>query len=105
MHPPLDRPHPDCEDVIQALRACHSNNWKKYTGGCNTIKVALDQCFKFEKDRLLKEMNKELPGKRDKQEEIIKKAFGKNLTFQEYLEKDKDHQAELRNKKERGQQL
>jgi COX assembly protein 2 len=105
MHPPLDRSHPDCGDVILALRACHDDTWKKYTGGCNMIKVALDQCFKLEKDRLLKEMNKELPGKRDKQEEIIKKAFGKEMTFREYLQKDKEYQAELQNKKERGQQL
>lgn len=98
MHPPLDRPHPDCQEVIQALQACHADTWKKYTGGCNEIKVSLDQCLKYEKKRLLDEMNKDLPEQRTQQEEVIKKAFGKQLTFQEYLKQDKEFQAELEKK-------
>ena len=100
MHPPLDRPHPDCEDIIQALKDCHANGWKKYTGGCNDIKVEMDKCFKAEKDRLLKEMNRRLPAMRRKQEEIIKDAFGKQMTFQEYLQQDKEY---LEEKKKAGQ--
>ena len=96
MHPPLDRPHPDCEDVIQSLRACHDDAWQKYTGGCNDIKVALDVCFKAEKERLLKEMNQQLPAMRKKQEAIIKEAFGKRQTFSEYLQQDAEYQAELK---------
>jgi COX assembly mitochondrial protein 2 len=95
MHPPLDRPHPDCNEVIEELRTCH-DNWKlKYTGGCNEIKVRLDKCLKEEKKRLLAEMDKDLPERRARQEDIIKTAFGKKETFSEYLQKDKDYQREM----------
>jgi len=98
MHPPLDRPHPDCQEEIKALNNCHDDTWKKYTGGCNDIKVALDKCFKQEKKRLLDELNKDLPEKRKQQEEIVMKAFGKQMTFQEYLKQDKDYQSEMERK-------
>lgn len=104
MHPPLDRPHPDCQEAIQALYECHNDNWKKYTGGCNDIKVSLDQCLKYEKKRLLDEMNKDLPEQRNQLEEVIKKAFGKQMTFQEYLKQDKEYQAELVKKNKGSEQ-
>ena len=103
MHPPLDRPHPDCQDVITALRQCHANTWSKYTGGCNSIKVALDECLKFEKKRLLDELNKDLPERRLKHEEMVKKAFGKDKTFREYLQTDKEYQDAVEKKRSRGQ--
>lgn len=93
MHPPLDRPHPDCEGVVQALKACHADAWKKFTGGCNETKFELDRCFKVEKRRLLNEMNKDLDERRTKQEEIMREAFGRSMTFSEYLEKDKESRA------------
>ena len=56
MHPPLDRPHPFCQDVITALRACHSENpLSKLIGVCNDQKWALDACFKVEKEAKRKE--------------------------------------------------
>ena len=93
MHPPLDRPHPDCNDIVQELRTCHATNTvTKYIGACNDIKFALDRCFKAEKHRLLSEMNaNELPEYQRQQAEIIKEAFGQSLTFQEYLQQDKDY--------------
>ena len=91
MHPPLDRPHPDCEDVVQALKACHFDTWKKFTGGCNTIKYDLDVCFKAEKKRLLDEMNHDLVERKQRHEEVIKQAFGKSMTFTEYLQQDKEY--------------
>ena len=95
MHPPLDRPHPDCNQVIEELRTCHAD-WKlKYFGGCNEIKVSLDRCLKEEKKRLLSEMDKDLPERRARQEDIIKTAFGKKETFSEYLQKDKEYQHEM----------
>ena len=93
MHPPLDRPHPDCQDVIESLRACHANHaFKKYLGACNTIKAALDECLRLEKKRLLDEINQDLPQRKLRQEEIIKEAFGKTMTFSEYLNQDADYQ-------------
>ena len=88
--------------MIQELRICHANRWKKYTGGCNDIKVRLDQCLKAEKKRLLAEMNKDLPDRAKKQEDVVKKAFGKQMTFSEYLKQDKDYQREKQRKS--GQQ-
>jgi COX assembly mitochondrial protein 2 len=95
MHPPLDRPHPDCMEIIQALKSCHVNNTiSKYFGVCNDTKFALDKCFKAEKYRLLSEMNaKELPQFHKEQAEFIKKAFGQSMTFQEYLQQDKEYLA------------
>ena len=102
MHPPLDRPHPDCQGAIDDLKECHLSFWNKYSGGCNDIKVRLDQCLKAEKKRLLDEMNQDLPQMKVKQEEIIKNAFGKNITFSEYLAKDKDYK-EAMDQKRQGQ--
>lgn len=98
MHPPLDRPHPDCHEVIQELKDCHADTWKKFTGGCNDIKTRLDICLREEKKRLLDELNKELPQRKLRQEEVIKQAFGKTMTFSEYLEKDKEYQEEVKRK-------
>jgi COX assembly mitochondrial protein 2 len=93
MHPPLDRPHPDCQDVIKAYKACNLDFWKKYTGGCKTAKVELDQCFRAEKKRLLDEMDKDLKQRKEQEEEMIKEAFGRSMTFSEYLKKDQEKRA------------
>ena len=95
MHPPLDRPHPDCGNVIQQLRECHATKTvTKYMGACNDIKFEMDRCLKAEKERLLKESNVELPEYfQVTQANIIKKAFGQTLTFQEYLKQDKEYLA------------
>jgi COX assembly protein 2 len=95
MHPPLDRPHPDCNEIISELRLCHSDWKKKFTGGCNEIKISLDRCLKAEKKRLLQEMDKDLPERRARQEDMIKTAFGKTETFAEYLKKDHEYQNEI----------
>jgi COX assembly protein 2 len=98
MHPPLDRPHPDCEEIIQTLKACHLDYFKKFTGGCNDFKVNLDKCLKKEKKRILDELNVGLSESKTKEAELIKEAFGKKLTFHEYLKTDKDYQRELKKK-------
>lgn len=98
MHPPLDRPHPDCLEPIAALKECHTDRWRKYTGGCNDLKTALDQCLKAEKKRLLDEMNIGLAERKRHQEDIIAQAFGKKETFREYLAKDPDYQKEVQRK-------
>uniref|UniRef100_A0A7S3DN66 COX assembly mitochondrial protein n=1 Tax=Entomoneis paludosa TaxID=265537 RepID=A0A7S3DN66_9STRA len=95
MHPPLDRPHPDCQDVIKALKACHKDTWKKYTGGCNEAKVALDQCFGREKKRLLAEENKDWGERQVQQQEIMKDVFGRQETYYEFLAKDPEYQKEM----------
>jgi COX assembly protein 2 len=98
MHPPLDRPHPDCEDPIHQLKVCHAHPYKKFTGGCNTLKVSLDQCLKAEKKRILDLLNKDLAENKMKEQDLIKEAFGKTMTFHEYLKTDKDYQRELKKK-------
>jgi COX assembly mitochondrial protein 2 len=93
MHPPLDRPHPDCGEIIKELKVCHmTNTVTKYMGACNDIKFAMDQCLKAEKKRLLVNSNMELPQYYQvEQENLIKEAFGKKMTFQEYLQQDKEY--------------
>ena len=55
MHPPLDRPHPDCQAEIDSLLACHKNfPFTKFMGACNELKTNLDACFKMEKRRMRK---------------------------------------------------
>jgi len=52
MHPPLHRPHPDCEDAVAALLKCHEDHAiGKFFGACNERKRELDRCFKLEKER------------------------------------------------------
>ena len=60
MHPPLFKPHPKCEEVVQALVGCHEErSIAKFWGACNEFKVALDRCFIEEKeDRRRANMNK-----------------------------------------------
>jgi COX assembly protein 2 len=103
MHPALDRPHPDCQEPIQALLECHEHFWVKFTGGCGDAKTLLDQCLRAEKKRLLAELNQDLPERQKEFEQVVKTAFGKEMTFSEYLAKDKEYQAELA-KKEQGEQ-
>ena len=103
MHPPLDRSHPDCQDVIVALKECHLSTWKKYTGGCNRIKEALDICFAIEKEKALYEINKDWRDKKRKHQKAMMVAFGKDETFEEYLAKDKGYQRELAAKKKAQQ--
>ena len=56
MHPPLDRPHPDCQAEIERLLECHrSFPIRKFVGACNEFKTNLDHCFKVEKRRMRKE--------------------------------------------------
>ncbi|KDO23411.1 hypothetical protein SPRG_11504 [Saprolegnia parasitica CBS 223.65] len=46
MHSSLDRPHPECQEIVDALRICHEENpLLKFGGACNDIKAALNQCF------------------------------------------------------------
>ena len=49
MHPPLGRPHPECQEEVKALIFPRGQSFKKYFGACNDRKVALDWCFKKEK--------------------------------------------------------
>ena len=78
------------------------DGWKKFTGGCNNIKRALDNCFKLEKERLLKDLTKDLPNERKEAEDVIKEAFGKRETFQEFLARDKDYQKAMQDKREKA---
>ncbi|KAL9186988.1 hypothetical protein ACHAXT_010708 [Thalassiosira profunda] len=90
MHPPLDRPHPDCQAAIDDLHHCHATTSKLRFWGCNEVKFALDQCLKEEKQRLLKEMNKDAEAKRVAEEKAYQKALGKDVSFEEYLKQDKE---------------
>jgi hypothetical protein len=51
MHPPLDRPHPDCQSEINDLHHCHATTSKMKFWGCNEIKYTLDRCLREEKVR------------------------------------------------------
>ena len=91
MHPPLDRPHPDCQAMIDALHQCHAENSKVFFWRCNKAKGQLDYCLKVEKERMLKELNKDFQQTRTKEDGLMMEALGQKMSFQEYLEKDKGY--------------
>ena len=102
MHPPLDRPHPDCQDEIEALRHCHDTNSKLKFWACNEIKTKLDICFRLEKQRILKETNKHFKEARKEEDAQFAASEGKSMTFQEYLAHDKTYLKELEDVKKTG---
>mmetsp|Transcript_4106 Transcript_4106/g.8241 ORF Transcript_4106/g.8241 Transcript_4106/m.8241 type:complete len:82 (-) Transcript_4106:49-294(-) len=71
MHPPLHRPHPDCESHVFDLENCHATQpYAKFFGVCNDYKMALDKCFREEKERMRREnMNKGRKEEQDWQKE------------------------------------
>mmetsp|Transcript_25474 Transcript_25474/g.55119 ORF Transcript_25474/g.55119 Transcript_25474/m.55119 type:complete len:111 (+) Transcript_25474:104-436(+) len=92
MHPPLDRPHPDCEEQVDALRQCHATTSKFKFWACNELKYAMDQCLREEKKRMLVDMNKDFEAKRQREEDAFRDAIGQELTFEEYLKQDAEYQ-------------
>jgi hypothetical protein len=35
-----------CKEFFLALEACHADNWRKWTGGCNGDKNELNMCLR-----------------------------------------------------------
>ena len=95
MHPPLNRPHPDCQMQIDALRECQQTRSKFKVWACNELKYRMDQCFKEEKERILKELNKDIVERRAEEEAQAAISTGTNMTFEQYLKKDKSYQKEM----------
>jgi COX assembly mitochondrial protein 2 len=101
MHPPLDRPHPDCQVEIEALRHCHATESKLKFWACNEIKWTLDQCFKLEKQRMLQQMNANLDQTKNVEQAQAALAFDRKETFQEFLSKDVEYQKDLQRERQR----
>eukprot|EP00934_Nitzschia_sp_Nitz4_P000906 Nitzschia sp. Nitz4//scaffold3_size479765//237290//237613//NITZ4_000100-RA/size479765-processed-gene-1.511-mRNA-1//-1//CDS//3329550758//906//frame0 len=95
MHPPLDRPHPDCQAQIDELRNCQDTRPFFKVWACNKAKHFLDVCFKQEKERMLKEMNKDIDSRRAEEEALAAISTGQNMTFEQFLAKDKAFQKEI----------
>ena len=75
MHPPLDRPHPECQEAIKALTSCHDTHpYSKFVGVCNQYKAALDICLKAEKETRRKNNPKLRYLRRDEFKEMKKQA-------------------------------
>ena len=71
MHPPLHRPHPECEDAVKRLLECHTDNpVAKFFGACNDAKRDLDRCFKAEKEKKRAENARVARERRAKFEEL-----------------------------------
>jgi COX assembly protein 2 len=90
MHPPLDRPHPDCQEQIDALRTCHATTSKFKFWGCNELKFSLDRCFKDEKARLLETLNIGFEERRRGEEDAFQDAIGQEMSWGDYLKQDKE---------------
>lgn len=54
------------------------------------MKFALDKCLKEEKIRLLEILNKDMVTKRTAEENVYQIAMGKEVSFEEYLNADKE---------------
>ncbi|KAF9643000.1 UPF0287-domain-containing protein [Thelephora ganbajun] len=46
MHPQESERFVVCKEFFQALEACHADNWRKWTGGCNNVKTELNMCLR-----------------------------------------------------------
>ena len=93
MHPPLERPHPKCQDAIHALNLCHAQkNSKIFFWRCNEVKYELDRCFKQEKQEMLANLNAQ-EGGIDHIREQEDSLFERGQTFQEYLKNDPEYKS------------
>mmetsp|Transcript_21404 Transcript_21404/g.46390 ORF Transcript_21404/g.46390 Transcript_21404/m.46390 type:complete len:110 (-) Transcript_21404:149-478(-) len=104
MHPPLDRPHPDCQNEIHALQSCHATSPKLKFWACNQVKFDLDKCLKEEKQKLLYELNKDVEQKRKAEEDVFQMAVGKDVSFEEYLKGDKDYVRAMEERRRRDEE-
>lgn len=95
MHPPLDRPHPECQEEIRALQECQATRKFWNVWACNDFKYALDKCFRREKMNHLKEMNADMHQDRQQEEEAWQDATNQKMSFEEYLRQDKAYQKEI----------
>ena len=100
MHPPLDRPHPMCQEEIKAFQACHETTSKLKFWGCNEVKFAMDRCLKKEKKALLEKMNVDLEEKRKREDEAFQEAMGHTQSFEEFLKTDKTYLEEMKRARE-----
>jgi len=95
MHPPLERPHPDCQIEIDSLRHCQKNRPTLQVWACNELKYRMDQCFRAEKEAMLKEMDKDIVSRRAEEEAQAAMSTGTNMTFEQYLARDKAYQNDM----------
>jgi COX assembly protein 2 len=102
MHPPLDRPHPDCQGEIEALRHCHATESKLKFWACNELKHTLDVCFKEEKRRMLEQLNANLEQEKNYEQAQAALAFGRTQTFHEFLKHDQQYQKDLEKEKQKS---
>lgn len=101
MHPPLDRPHPDCQAEIDALRHCHATSSKLKFWACNEVKAQLDVCFKEEKRRSLEILNRDMDTTKATEQAQAALAMNQTQSFAEYLQNDKQYQKDLQQEKEK----
>ena len=101
MHPPLDRPHPDCQKEIDELRECHDTSSKFKFWACNEIKTRLDVCFKEEKRRSLEILNRDMDATKATEQAQAAIAMNQTQTFAEYLQNDKQYQKDLEKEKQK----
>ncbi|CCA73786.1 hypothetical protein PIIN_07740 [Serendipita indica DSM 11827] len=45
----VDQKELACKEFVEALRACHADWAKKFTGGCNDAKNELNSCLRRER--------------------------------------------------------
>lgn len=95
MHPPLDRPHPECQLEIIDYRDCHATASKLKFWACNDAKAKLDRCFREEKKKMLEQLNRDLDERKREEQSMAAQAFNKKQTFQEYLSTDPKYQKDL----------
>ena len=87
MHPPLHRPHPDCQDAIKALEECQKTRHFLNFFKCNEAKADLDRCFRKEKEDMLKREN---AGWAEKEEKRMREMGF--VSWEEHWRKEKEKQ-------------
>lgn len=100
MHPPLDRPHPMCQEEIDALKQCHASTSKLKFWACNDVKFIMDKCFKEEKRVLLTQLNSDFDEKRKREDEALREAIGHTKTFEDFLKTDEQYLKDMEKAKQ-----
>ncbi|KAJ7694157.1 hypothetical protein B0H17DRAFT_932139 [Mycena rosella] len=74
MHPQLSDRKLVCKEFMDALEQCHSSNWARLFGYCNTQKDELNTCLRKERIERTAE-NRETAKERKLKAELARKKF------------------------------
>ncbi|KAJ7285637.1 hypothetical protein C8J57DRAFT_643226 [Mycena rebaudengoi] len=76
MHPQLSDRKLVCQEFMEALEQCHSSNWARLIGSCNSHKEELNICLRKERIERTNNNRETANERKLKVEEARKKFYG-----------------------------